>query len=323
MRSWSVGPLRVAAGIGLAAILLTLGAAASVQAVTNGTIGIRPATESDFFHLTVAPGSTLEEVAVVNNYTDAPVTLLTYVVDGRTTTQGAFALDDQAAIPTTVGLWSALSSRSITVPAQSAVDVPFTITVPANSAPGDYVGGLIIQQPLETGAVSTASDGTATRLDVIHRQGVRIYLTVAGTAVTALTAGVLTWEHTGDTITVSMRVTNTGNTTLKPTGKLTLASTIGKNSSASFDTPEILTPGASITLRAQLSAAGLIHQGTLTGTVSSEATDVSSSTPFLSVRWLILLAIVAGLLVVVFLMWRYLNFLRRARAALARVSRRH
>jgi hypothetical protein len=314
--------LRFIAGLGLLAVLATVGLATSAQAVDNGTLGIHPATESDFFHLSAAPGTRLNEVAVVNNHTAAPVTLLTYVVDGLTTPQGAFALDSQDSQPVSIGLWSSLSTTRITVPANSEVEVPITITVPEDATPGDYVGGIIIQEQLKTGEVSSAADGTPVRLDVIRRQGVRIYLNVAGDRVTTLDAGDLVWSQSGDKVTVSVPITNRGNTTLHPTARLELSSLLGATSAIDFDAPESLTPGATMTLSAEVGSVPLIQIGALAATVSSEAPTVSSSTPFVSIPWLLLLGVLAALIAAVVFLRRLIHFVRKARIAIAHVEQR-
>ena len=312
-------------GLTLLPLAATIGFASSAQAVDNGTLGIHPATESDFFHLSVAPGSTLNETAVVNNYTAAPITLLTYVADGLTTPQGTFALNNMDSVPVSVGLWSTLETKTITIPAQSELEVPFTIAVPATTTPGDYIGGLIIQEPLETGQVSTTAAGTPMRMDVIHRQGVRIYLNVSGTPITTLTAGDLNWTQSGDTVHVTLPITNTGNTTLHPTAVAKISSIIGMNTSTAFTTPESITPGSTVILNAEISPAAFIQLGQIAATVSSEAPALQTSTQFVEIPWWILgvffAALITAVSVATWLVRRQIRFTRKAKAAIARIER--
>lgn len=300
--------------------LSVFGPGLSSSAVDNGTLGIRPATESDFFHLSVAPGSTLNQVAIVNNYTSAPVTLLTYVVDGLTTEQGAFALNNKDSVPTSVGLWATLPMGSITVPAESEVKIPFSITVPLGTSPGDYVGGLIIQEPLEKGDISTSADGTAVRLDVIHRQGVRIYLNVAGKTFEKLDAGTLAWTQSEDMVTVTLPIHNIGNTTLHPTGKITFSSVVGHNGSALFTIPESITPGATIILRGTVSTAAFVQMGKIDAIVSSEAPSLRATTGFVSIPWWALVGLALAAVILTYVIRRHFLFMRKARAAIARES---
>lgn len=301
-------------------VIATVLGAGPAQAVDNGTLGIRPATESDFFHLSVAAGSTLEETALVNNRSTTPVTLLTYAVDGTTTPQGGIALESQSSRPSALGLWTTMDAPSITVPPQTEMRVPFTIHIPVGTMPGDYIGGLIIQPPAETGQVSSNANGTPVRLDVVTRQGVRIYLNVAGQAVTKLDAGALSWAQSGDDVTVTLPVTNSGNTTLNPRGSVVLASVVGANTTLAFTTPDSIFPGATVELHATLSPAAFIQIGTITAEVTSAAPSITQSTSFVNIPWWIIVGAVAILAIIGLLVRRQLLFSRKARLAFARLE---
>ena len=170
------------------ALTMALLAAPAAQAIDNGAFGIRPSNGSDFFRLRMAPGAVIDAVAIVTNHTAAPVTLLTYPVDGATTPNGGFVLNARGAPQSRVGLWAQLGSTRVTVPARSETSIPFTIGVPKNALSGDFVGGVVIET-LPVDGVADQATGTATRVDVIHRQGVRIYLTVAAADAPRATPG--------------------------------------------------------------------------------------------------------------------------------------
>lgn len=300
--------------------VFSVGFASKAQAVDNGTLGIHPATESDFFHLSAAPGDVLNETAVINNYTSAQVSLLSYVVDGLTTPQGAFALANQDSTPTSVGLWSHYESQTILVPAESSVAVPFSIHIPADATPGDYAGGLIIQEPLENGAVTNAADGTPLRLDVIHRQGVRIYLTVSGARTATLKAGDLAWSQSGEKVQITLPISNTGNTTLHPQGDVTLASILGVNETIQFANIESISPGSSVDLHATLNKAAFIQLGQVTAHVSSEAATLTVASSFVNIPWLILVGILTAAVASFLLLRLAIRFTSKARAAIRRIE---
>ncbi len=310
----------IASSLLLMSLCASLGIGGGAQAVDNGTLGIRPATESAYFHLSVAPGSSLAETALVTNRTTEPLSLLTYVVDGTTTPQGEFALESQDAQPRSVGLWTTLNATSITVPPETEIAVPFTITVPVGTMPGDYVGGVIIQTSVVTGETSSAADGTAVRIDVVNRQGVRIYLNVAGEAVLGLRSGALSWAQEGSVVDVTLPVTNTGNTTLHPNGSVAFESLLGANTTIDVTTPQSILPGATVNLTATLTPAALIQVGRLSATVTSEAPDLTQTANFISIPWWILLAVLAILAIAAFLVRRHLRFAKRARLAFARLE---
>ncbi|MGM7774518.1 hypothetical protein ACSVHC_00595 [Arthrobacter sp. KNU-44] len=209
----------------LALVLLLLAIfAASGQAfaVDDGTVGIRPAHESDFFHISLYPGAAVDAEAVVANHSPTPVTLLNYPVDGQTTPQGGFALASRTDEQKGIGAWVHLNADRLTIPANSETIVAFRLTMPPGTQPGDYADGLIIQSPPVQRKTSTDNGDTAVRIDVVQRQGVRIYLNVAGTAVKNLAHGDLAWEQKEDSLVFTLPLHNKGNTILHPTADLNL-----------------------------------------------------------------------------------------------------
>lgn len=311
------------ARVALAVVLLILGvlvAAFPASAVDNGTLGIRPERESDFFHLSLHPGAATDAVAVVSNHTSSPVTLLTYPVDGENTVQGTFAMAAQSDPHKGVGAWVQLAAERITVPANTDVKVPFRLTVPQGTPPGDYAGGLIIQSPTVQGKITEVNGDTAVRLDTIQRQGVRIYLNVAGTAVESLDHGSLSWKQNGDGLDFVLPVRNTGNTILHPSADMNLSGWPAAATSLKFHAPDGLLPGASIDLHARLAQAPIVQNGNAEATLTSEAGTSQASTSVLYAPWALLaiglVVFAAGL----YGAWRGIRFIRHARVALSQLN---
>lgn len=301
-------------------VLAVLSAAGQASAVDDGTVGIRPANESDFFHISLYPGAAIDAEAVVANHSQAPVVLLNYPVDGQTTPQGGFALGSQTDPQKGIGAWVHLPSDRLTIPAKSEMKVPFRLTVPPGTTPGDYAGGLIIQSPPVQGKTTTVNGDTAVRIDVVQRQGVRIYLNVAGTAVKSLTPGDLAWDQKGNDLAFTLPVHNTGNTILHPSAELKLTGWPGPDSSLKFDTPESLLPGSSIDLHATAPKSPSAMNADAQAKLSSEAGTTQATTHVLYAPWLLLgigLLILAG---ASYGAWRAARFIRRARTALAQTA---
>ncbi len=219
-----------------------------------------------------------------------------------------------------MGSWVTLGAEAITVPANSDLSVPFRLNVPLTATPGDYAGGIIIQSPPIQGETTTSTGDAALRLDVIQRQGVRIYLTVAGNATTRLSHGGLNWERSGDAVSFTLPIQNTGNTILYPKASLSLNSVIGATTELQFETPESILPGATLTLQATLPQAAFIQLGSADATLVSEAGTERMNTAFSYVPWWIILIGLVLVLVLVFGAWRAALFVRRARLALAQVA---
>lgn len=301
-------------------ILAVFAASGPAAAVDNGTLGIRPSNESDFFHLSLVPGAAADATAVVSNHTAHPVTLLTYPVDGQTTPQGSFAFASRSDPRKGIGAWVQLKTGQVTIPANSDAKVPFRLTVPAGTPPGDYSGGLIIQAPMVQGKTTTLEGGTAVRLNIIQRQGVRIYLKVAGTAIQYMSHGKLTWDHNDGNLNFTLPVTNTGNTILHPRADLILTGWPESGTRLRFDAPENLLPGASLNLHSRLQHAPMAMTGNAEAALTSEAGTGHASTNIFYAPWLLLAIVILLLGAAVFAIWRGAKFIRRARAALAQVS---
>jgi hypothetical protein len=312
----SAGRVMLALALLAVAVFVPAGQA---SAVDDGTVGIRPANESDFFHISLYPGAAIDAEAVIANHSQAPVTLLNYPVDGQTTPQGGFALAARTDQQKGIGAWVHLNTDHLTIPAKSELNVPFRLTVPPGTTPGDYAGGLIVQSPPVQGKTTDNGD-TAVRIDVVQRQGVRIYLNVAGTAVKALTHGDLAWEQKGDSLAFTLPVHNTGNTILHPAAEVKLTGWPGTDTTVKFDTPESLLPGTSIDLHASVPGTPLAMNADAQAQLSSEAGTAQATSHIFYAPWLIL---GIGLLILAaasYGAWRATRFIRRARVALAQTA---
>lgn len=271
--------------LGLALALLSTPAVAT--AVSDGSLGIRPAAESDFFHFSLYPGADLDAVAIVSNRTGAPVTLQNYPVDAHTSAQGTFAMGAETDDRTTVGAWVHLNSADhIEVPGGSEVRVPFRISVPAATPAGDYAGAIIIQSQLVLGSTSPLKGGAAAvRLDSVQRQGVRIFINVAGVVSKRLHPGPLSWAQNGDTTTFTLPVRNLGNTVLHPAASLAVDGWFGLNDRLKFHAPESLLPGATYIFKARLQNLPFLTVGDAAAMISSEVGTVNIRTDLTYAPW--------------------------------------
>lgn len=312
-------PLRTAMTTVVLSVAL-LASSGPAVAVDNGALGIRPANEADFFHFSLFPGAVLEATAIVTNHSQSPMTLLDYPVDGTSTPQGAFALANQDDPRPGVGGWVHLDADHITVAGNAELKVNFRISVPAGTPPGDYAGGLIIQSPPVHGQTTKVNGDTAVRLDVIQRQGVRIYLNVAGTAVKSLQHGDMSWQQNGDALTFTLPLKNTGNTILHPSANLDISSWVGANTQLTFDTPESMLPGANLDLHAKLTQAPLIQAGNAEANITSEAGTGHVGTTINYAPWPLIITGLLLALAALYGSWRMVRFVRRARRAIAQVS---
>ncbi|MEV7232370.1 DUF916 domain-containing protein [Polymorphospora sp. NPDC051019] len=229
-------------------------AAWSVQPSGRGGPGNRP-----FFSYDLAPGGTVTDHVGVTNLGTAPVTLTVYGSDAYNTTSGGFDLLPADRPPTDVGGWIRLAQTTVTVPARSRADIPFTLTVPANATPGDHAGGIVAS------VTSSSADarGHATRLE--QRVGSRVYLRVNGPLRPSLRVDDLKaayspgWHPGTGELTLTYTVRNTGNTRTAPTQAVRVEGLFGLpvDSSTLDPLPELLPGGVlrrTVTLSGQPAA---------------------------------------------------------------------
>ncbi|MEU4289732.1 DUF916 domain-containing protein [Kribbella sp. NPDC026596] len=177
------------------------------------------------YSYTVNPGGQVEDGLVVANSGKTPLTLAVYAADGFTTDAGKLDLltnDDKS---TSVGTWVRTAQGQVTVPPGKSIQVPFTLTVPADATPGDHMGGIITSL-------------------TNHRLAIRIRIQVSGELKPSMSVddAHLRYSGKGDA-TLTYTVRNTGNTILaaRPT---TAVSALFKAADANTaaDTPQLL-PG--------------------------------------------------------------------------------
>ncbi|RLK23855.1 uncharacterized protein DUF916 [Micromonospora sp. M71_S20] len=242
-----------------AAPVVTWGVAPSTAKGPNG----RPA-----FTYKLDPGAKLTDHVAVTNHSARPLTLNLYASDAFTTAQGGFDLLAGDRQPTDVGAWVRIPRRTLTIPSTSRLNVPFTLTVPANATPGDHAGGIVAS------LAATSADAQGNQVAVDHRVGARIYLRVTGELQPALTVENLRVRHTGSlnplaggTLTATFTVRNTGNVRLTGRPALGVAGPfgLGRRSVEAAALPEIL-PGGELTTAVRMTGVPPLFR--LTGSAS-------------------------------------------------------
>ncbi|WP_433532852.1 WxL protein peptidoglycan domain-containing protein [Micromonospora sp. CA-263727] len=233
----SEAPERVATE-STAASSLTWGVAPSSPDGPDG----RPA-----FEYKLNPGARLTDYVAITNHSDQPITLDVYASDAFTTQQGGFDLLAATEKPVDVGAWVTFRTRTLTVPATSRLDVPFTLAVPKNATPGDHPGGIVAS------LAATGTDEQGNQVAVDHRVGARVYLRVTGELRPALDIEDLAVTHDGSwhplrggAVTAEFTLRNPGNVRLTGRPELTVTGPFGlaRRVEVGGSLPEIL-PGDS------------------------------------------------------------------------------
>lgn len=247
--------LAVLVGLVVASPASTVGAARS-QADGQGSVSwsVAPVSVAGTparpnFVLEATPGEVLRDTLVVENLGSVDLVLGVDANDAVNTPEGGIDLLASDEEPVGLGSWVRPASSSLTVPAGASVEVPFTIEVPEDAAPGDHAGGIVT-------SLRVIEDGPAgNRVEVERRLGTRIYVRVDGELRPELTFTELraTYDGTANpfapgTMRLTFRVENTGNVRLRATRTATVSPSWGPSASAEAADMAELLPGNSLEL---------------------------------------------------------------------------
>ncbi|MEV6281346.1 DUF916 domain-containing protein [Kribbella sp. NPDC051770] len=183
------------------------------------------------YSYTVQPGDKVDDGLLVVNRGKDPLELDVYAADGFTADSGQLDLRAKGEKATSVGAWVRAGVGHLSIAAGKSASVPFTMTVPADAAPGDHIGGIV---------TSLASAGD-------QRMGVRIQVRVGGELKPQLSVSDVRVKPSlvGGDATVSYTVHNTGNATVSARQTASLAGPFGQlkvTSADVADSPALL-PG--------------------------------------------------------------------------------
>lgn len=299
------------------AVLGGLGLSMRPAAAAESTnFGIRPADAADHFRMELAPGAATDQTAIVSNRSDETVTFKVYAADALTTDQGGFALRGRDEPRTGVGQWAELPFDTVTISAGSQQEVSFRLTVPTAATPGDYAGGIVLEAPPREGTPGEVGDQTAVQLNVVERVGVRVYLTVSGTARADLSAGPLSATDEDAAIVFTLPITNTGNVILKPTVTATVRAKVGGNENLTFTQVESLLPGQTATVRATWQEPPSLVWARVDAIVRYEGGTERAQTDIRRVPVIPAAIIAAASLLVLWLILRAVRTVREARRVL-------
>ncbi|GIF24751.1 hypothetical protein BJ973_008230 [Actinoplanes tereljensis] len=273
----------------------------------------------------INPGGTIQDAMVVANRGKTPLNLAVYTADGFTTEAGQLDLRNRDTKAVAIGTWARTAGATITVPPGKTVDVPFTVTLPANATPGDYVGGIV---------TSLTQPSSTETINVERRLGIRIKLRVGGDLKPALSIENLSVDWHGSVnpfakgdATVSYTIHNTGNASLSAGQALRVEGPFAmfRTDAAKIAAPPELLPGESWKVSVPVHGVAPAFDLVATATLTPIATDASGSTSslpaihvsthFWAISWtlVLLIAVLIALIVLVVLFVRRNRARRKAR----------
>ncbi|MBT2482630.1 DUF916 domain-containing protein [Streptomyces sp. ISL-94] len=164
----------------------------------------RPGGARPYFYLAGTAGTVLEDRLALANTTDQEHTVTLRGADAYNTADGALevrpadpAAGGRSTDPATAaGAWISFGAgATVKIPPRTRAVVPFTVTVPPASPPGDHPAAVVAT---EAG----------------HEVGVRVHLRVGGPTLAALTVEDVTVRGKGSAAVVAYTLVNRGNVAL-------------------------------------------------------------------------------------------------------------
>ncbi|PPF37442.1 hypothetical protein [Pseudoclavibacter sp. AY1H1] len=217
------------------------------------------------FTYDVNPGDVIADSMTVTNTGPGALELTIYAADAFTTATGAVDILENGEPSVDAGTWVAPGTGSVSLEPGASIDVPFTLTVPADATPGDHSAAIV--------ASLLPADSTD-QVKVERRLGLRIDMRVSGElAPTAEIRSLATdWGAAGvnpfggGTTTVSYELVNTGNVRLSSLEDLRLSGIGGAAGVAMTggEIPELL-PGSAVTITREITTGAI---GPLTGALT-------------------------------------------------------
>ena len=299
----------VAALVAVLAAVVGIGLAIPTQAFADGEVTWTVRTgdngfgaQRNSFSYSINPGNELSDSIVITNRGTEPLDLGIYAADGFTNEDGQLDLNDAGATPTGIGAWVHGESDQLHIDPGTSVDYPFTVSVPDNATPGDYVGGVL---------TSLTSSADTSQFDTDRRLGIKIALRVSGDLEPSIAVEntQLNWSGSlnpfaGGDATLSYTIRNTGNTVIAALHGTDVSGPFGLFSSeveTEDDLPQLL-PGETWDVATVVHVAPLVWL-TGTATVVPLALDAAGTTlqfdpvyakaGTLAISWMLLLTLTA------------------------------
>lgn len=220
----------------------------------------RPGSARPFYYMTGTAGTVLEDRLALANTSDRERVVTLRGADAYNTAEGAFAVRpaQPAAGSRPEGAWSGAgawisfgASATVRIPPHTRAVVPFTVTLPPASPPGDHPAAVV------------ATEGG-------HEVGVRVHLRVGGPTLAALTVEDVSVRGKGAATVIAYTLVNRGNVALAPELAIRARGRFGEVPGRPVRTlPVELLPGRRVELTEPWPGAPVLDQVRLTLTATA------------------------------------------------------
>jgi hypothetical protein len=176
------------------------------------------------------PGEVIEDIATIKNVGKDPTEVNVYAVDASSNESGSFILGLPENNQKNLGIWTEVNKGPFILNPHQSIDIPFKIHIPKGVSPGQYTGGIIVENDSSKKSTGELFQGNLTSgsVSVKTRIGTRIYLTIPGEIHEniKLTDASVIKELNGNTR-FYFTIENKGNMTYEPKVKVDIYDTLG------------------------------------------------------------------------------------------------
>ncbi len=195
------------------------------------TFGIAPENpEISYFEYSLNPGESATGAVIAKNFSADTLSLMVEPVDGKTATNGGISYDfENTSGPSS---WINFSNETrFEIRSFHIQKLPFKVTVPVGTPPGEYVAGFLSALVPTTPTPEPATQGNNNNLsvNVVTRVAIAVIIHVPGEetckmSMKSLNASVFNgkWRY-------AMVLTNTGNVHFKGTARITIMNSDSKS----------------------------------------------------------------------------------------------
>lgn len=210
--------------------------AGAQEPATGFTIGVEPdadptITEHGYFVFPSEPGATETGVVRLSNPTDDGIIVELTAVDAMTANNGgsAFATGDVAL--SAIGMWLTFDESRITLEPGAEQLVEFTVEVPAQIEPGQYLAGLAaaaVEEETPSTPIATDGNAASASVDLRTRYVIAVEIDIAGDWPASLVIDEVAVINQPSGPIVGITLQNDGASFLHPSGTLELTDAAGE-----------------------------------------------------------------------------------------------
>jgi hypothetical protein len=224
----------VASGAVAIATLALFAGAAPAAAATKGTDtvtaypapGSKLAPQGPYYRLEAGPGQAVTQTVHLVNHNKHDIDVRVAGLDGYTSDATGASYTTPGRVATKTGTWIVVSTPELTMAPSEARDVTFTLHVPQNAKPGEYLGAIGLWVPLASS--STTQPGGQQAGFAVTLQGERVIaveVVVPGPTKATLAVTGVTPAAGPDGLRLQIGIANTGNSFTTGSGVVTVADT--------------------------------------------------------------------------------------------------